>query len=182
MDIQRPDFLPRPEARIAGLLYLGTIVAGVTSMLGGSAMILLDDAAATIGHILAAEPLYRLGAATEFLGGVLYIGVAVILYSLLKPVKRTVSLAAVAHSAAGCALGAGALSVLLAPAGPIGHPAAFVGFAPGELQAMALLAIKLHGQAYAVGMLAFGALCATLGHLTLRSMGGSGRAILIGGA
>jgi hypothetical protein len=169
MDIQRPELSPRLKARIAGLLYLGTIIAGMTSMLGRSAMIVRDDAAATVAHILAAEPLYRLSIAAEFLGGALYIGVTVILYGLLKPVNRTASLAAAAFSVAGCAVGAAALTFLLAPTVLIDTPAAFVGFAPGELQAMVLLAIRLHGQAYTVSMLFFGVYCAMLGHLTLRS-------------
>ncbi len=159
MDIQQPEFSPR----IAGLLYLGTIIAGMTSMLGGSAMMVLDDAVATVGHILAAEPLYRLGIATEFLGGVLYIGIVVILCSLLKPLNRTISLAAVGSGVAGCAVGAGALTLMMDDA------PSFVGFAPGELQSMVLLAIERHGQANAVGMLLFGAVCAMLGQLTLRS-------------
>jgi hypothetical protein len=163
MTIQRPDFLPRIETGLTGLLHLGTIVAGVTSMLSGSAMILLDDAAATVGHILAAEPLYRLGVEAEVLGGVLCIAVTALLKGLLKPVNRTVSLAAVACGAAGCAVGAVAMTV------PMDNPASFVGFAPGELQAMVLLAIERHGQAYVVGMLFFGAVCAMLGQLTLRS-------------
>ena len=164
-----PEFSPRLKARIAGLLYLATIIAGMTSMLGRSAMIVRDDAAATVAHIIAAEPLYRLSIAAEFLGGALYIGVAVILYGLLKPVNRTVSLAAAAFSVAGCAVGAAALTFLLAPTVLIDNPSAFVGFAPGELQAMAMLALRLHGQAYTVSMLFFGVYCAMLGHLTLRS-------------
>ena len=169
MDIQGPRFSPRLQARIAGLLYLGAIIAGMSSMRVLSPMIVRDDAAMTVGHILAAEPLYRLGIAAEFLGGALYIGVTVILYGLLKPVNRTASLAAAAFSLTGCAVGAGALTFLLAPTVLIDNPVAFVGFAPGELQAIALLAIKLHGQAYTVSMLFFGVYCAMLGHLTLRS-------------
>jgi hypothetical protein len=158
MDIQQPELSPR----IAGLLYLGTIIAGMTSMLGGSAMILLDDAAATVGHILAAEPLYRLGIVAEVVGGALYIAVTACLDGLRKPMNRAVSLTTVAFGAAGCAVGAGALTVLL------DNPTSFVGFAPGELRAMALVAIQRHAQVYALGMLVFGAFCAMLGQVTLR--------------
>ena len=169
MDSQRNELSPRLKARVAGLLYLGTIIAGMASMLGLTGMIVRNDAAATVSHILAAEPLYRLGVAAEFLGGALYIAVTVVLYELLKPVNRTVSLAAAAFSVAGCAVGAAGLTFLLAPTVLIDNRAAFVGFAPGELQAMALLAIKLHGQASTVSMLFFGVYCAMLGYLTLRS-------------
>ena len=164
-----PILSPRRKARIAGLLYLATILAGMASMLSRSAMIVRDNATATINHIAAAEPLYRAGVAAEFLGGAIYIGVTVILYGLLKPVSRTISLAAAAFSLAGCAVGAGALAFLLAPTLLLDNPTFFAGFSTSEWQSLAFLAIKMHGQAYTVSMLFFGVYCALLGHLVFRS-------------
>jgi hypothetical protein len=72
------------------------------------------DAAATAHNILRHELLYRLG----FLGDVLallYILYTLLLYSLFRPVSRSLSLLAAVFSLVGCAVQAVLLLFLLAP-------------------------------------------------------------------
>jgi len=163
------DTSPRRQARIAGLLYLFTTVLGVFDMMARSGLVVRGDAAATAARILASEPLYRSAVAAEFMGGACYVGVTAILYGLLKPVSPTVSRAAAFFSLAGCATGAAGMAWMFGP--PIllsGAPYLSV-FRPDQLQALALVALKLHGQAYNLSMIFFGIYCALLGWLVFRS-------------
>ena len=80
--------------RIAGLLWLVVIVAGGWSFIVPFTMIVRSDAAATAANVLASEHSYRLAFVANLIAGACYMGVTVILYDLLKPVNRTISMLA----------------------------------------------------------------------------------------
>ena len=86
---------PRFKARIAGGLWLMVIVAGMSAFVIRSPLIVRGDAATTATNIMASESLVRLGFAADLIAGVCYMGVTVLLYALLKPVSRSLSLLAV---------------------------------------------------------------------------------------
>lgn len=161
----------RLQARIAGLLYVGTFAGGITDILVSDRMIVRADAAATTHNILAAEPLWRVGFAGEMVGMLCYIGVTALLYRVLRPAGRTLSLTAAAFSLAGCAIGAIAAACLMAPFFYVGDQAQpyMAAFTPAQLEAMAMVAIRMHGTVYNVAMLCFGCYCALLGVLVFRS-------------
>src|SRR5215471_17362172 len=86
---------PRLRARLAGLLYLIVIVSGGWAQLFVRAQLIVrDDAQATAANILAQLPLFRAGLAADLLAASAYIGVVALLYGLLKPVNRSLSLLA----------------------------------------------------------------------------------------
>jgi hypothetical protein len=86
---------PRLKARIAGALWLIIIVAAAFAEFYVRGRIVVDgDASATATNILAHETLYRLGAAAALIYLLCDIVVALILYELLKPVSRSLSLLA----------------------------------------------------------------------------------------
>src|SRR5215216_3535269 len=85
---------PLLKARAAGALWLAVIVAGVLGVAVESKLIDRGDAALTAANILASPSLFRLGVAADIFGGACYLGVTVLLYVLLKPVSRSVSLLA----------------------------------------------------------------------------------------
>lgn len=82
---------PRFIARIAGLLYLIGSVAGVFGILYGPSLVVPGDAAATAGHLLASEALFRLSIVSALLCQILFIFVALALYQLLKAVNQTMA-------------------------------------------------------------------------------------------
>jgi len=163
------DASPRLRARIAGLMYVGTIVAGVFGLSVRSGVIVRNDAAATAANMLASEPLIRLGIASDLFGTACYVGVTAMLYGLLKPVNRTVSLLAAFFSLVGCAIGAAITLNLIAPLVFLSAAPFLAAFTPDQLQALAYASLKLHGQGYNIGMINFGVYCSLLGYLVFRS-------------
>ena len=82
-------------ARAAGLLYLIIAVCGGFSFgYVRSTLIVPGDAAATASNILASEWLFRLGIVGDAIVFLSEIVLIALLYSLLKPVSKTLSLAA----------------------------------------------------------------------------------------
>src|SRR5919199_4244359 len=96
---------PRLKARAAGALWLTCIVAGVFGFAAGSALIAGDDAAATAANILAHESRFRLGFAADLISGASYVGVTALLYHLLRPAGRSLSLLAAFFGLGGVAIG-----------------------------------------------------------------------------
>ena len=82
-------------ARVAGLLYLVIfIVAPFAFLIVKSTILVPGDATATAENILASESLFRTGMAAETVVFFVEIVLAAILYVLLRPVSRSLSLAA----------------------------------------------------------------------------------------
>jgi hypothetical protein len=81
------------NARIAGLLYIVASVVGFVR-LGyiPKALFVHGNAAATANNIAAHESLFRLGFASELLGGILWIFVPLALYRLLKGVDEDLAI------------------------------------------------------------------------------------------
>ena len=160
---------PRLTARLAGLFYL------ITSLTGGFAevfvrgnVIVSGDAAATARNILASESLYRLGFAADIVAGAAYTVVTILLYELLKPVSRSLSLLAAFFSLVGIAIGAVAALGHLAPLLLLNGAHYLNVFSTAALQAMALLALKLHAQWYLICLVFFGFYEGMLGYLIFR--------------
>jgi hypothetical protein len=160
---------PRLRARIAGLLYLGTIVGGLTGLSIRSGLMVKDDAALTAAHILASEPLYRASIGADLISFACYVGVTALLHGLLKPVSPTLSRLAAFFSLAGCAICAAATVNLIAPLILLKGAPYLAAFRPDQLQALALWSLKMHGQGYNIGLVNFGVYCTLLGYLVFRS-------------
>lgn len=161
---------PQIYARIGGWLYLIVIVAGgFAELFVRSNLIVSGDATATAKNIMASESLWRLGFAADLINVVCYVAVTLILYVLLRPVNRNLALLAAFFSLMGCAIlgidGLGHFAALLL----LGGADYLKAFDPHQLQALALLSLKLHGYGYAVSMVFFGSYCLLLGYLIFRS-------------
>lgn len=80
------------NARIAGLLYILASVVGVFRLLYiPSVLFVHGDATATANNIVAHEPLFRWGIASEVLGYSLWLFVPLALYRLLKDVDQSLA-------------------------------------------------------------------------------------------
>jgi len=135
-------------ARIAGVLFLVSLVAGgFGEAYVPSRLIVAHDAAATVANIRNFDFLYRLGFATFLIESLCDITLVVILYVLLKPVNKELSLLAAFFGLVGTALFAFAELFYFAPLLIIGGADYLKTFTPDQLNALALLSMKFYGYA-----------------------------------
>jgi hypothetical protein len=161
---------PLVYARTAGVLYLIIIVFGIFSeVFIRSRIIVPGDAAATAGNILASEGLFRFGFLADSLMVLSDVALAALLYILLRPVHRTIALAATFFRLAQSAVLA--LNLLNYHAGllVLGDAGASAGFGTDQLQSLSYLYLDLHGHGYDLGLILFGLHCLLLGYLIYRS-------------
>src|SRR5262245_45056793 len=83
---------PKRLARIAGVLYLFVgIFGGFAEGFLDPTMYVAGDAAATVGKVVANAGLVRLGVIAHLLDATCFVFVAMILYSLLQHVHKSVT-------------------------------------------------------------------------------------------
>jgi hypothetical protein len=160
---------PRPMARITGVVYLLYFLTAVSGVLFIRGIIVSGDPAATATHILAHERLFRLSVAVGLIATALYIAVTVLFYGLFKPVNKTVALLAAFFSLVGCSIQAVGSIFQVAPLAVLeGSPYLSV-FKVDQLQAVALMFIKLNVQATYISLVFFGLFNLLIGYLIFKS-------------
>jgi hypothetical protein len=160
---------PQIYARICGWLYLIVIAAGIFGLIVSSKIIVSGDAAATANHLQASETLWRLGFASNIFAGACYVAVTLMLYVLLKPVDSNLAILAAFFSVVGCAVGGAAALGQIAPLLLLSGADYLKTVDPQQLQALALLSIKLSGYGTQIGLIFFGFYCFFIGYLIFRS-------------
>jgi len=161
---------PRLRARIAGAFYLLTIIMGVfAEVFVRGALVVRDDAAATATNILAQEPLYRFGLAADLIMLACYIAVTLLFYGLFKPVDGSFSLLAAFFSLMGIAVLAVNSLNHLAPLVFLGDAHYLSAFETNQLQAFALLSLRMHARGYTISGVFFGIYMLMLGYLIFKS-------------
>jgi Domain of unknown function (DUF4386) len=170
MPRQKAPISPQLYARICGVLYLYVIVAGsFAALFVRSKLVVSEDAAATAANIMANESLFRLGFSAELLHLSCDVAIAVLLYALLRPVDRNIALlAALMRLACDLILAIASLSHFAALRLLAGSEYLQT-FEPDQLHSLALLAMKLHGDGYAISLMFFGFACLALGYLVFQS-------------
>jgi Domain of unknown function (DUF4386) len=161
---------PRSLARMAGvsqLLEALTATFGQVFVLGR--FVVSGNAAGTAANILGHERLFRLGFASSLIGVIFHIAWALLLYDLLKPVNRRLSLFAVFVILVGCAIQALASLFYLAPLLVLGGGSSLSAFTADQLQALAYMFVRLNGYAFNTYLVFFGLWCALIGFLIFRS-------------
>ena len=160
----------RLKARTAGAFYLITIIAGVfAEVFVRGALVVRDDAAATATNILAHEPLYRSGLAADLIMLACYLAVTFLFYDLFKPAGRSLSLLAAFFSLVGIAVLAVNSLNHLASLVFLGGASYLSAFEANQLQAFALMSLRMHARGYTMSGVFFGIYCLTIGYLVLRS-------------
>ena len=162
---------PRLKARIAGVFYLLTILTRMfVEIFVRNRLVVSDDAAATATNILAHEPLWRWGFAGDIIAFASYIALTALLYELFKPVNRSLSLVAAFFGLAACVVQAISSLFHLAPLVVLGGAPYLSVFTVEQLQALALVFLKLRAAAYHnIGLVFFGLYLLLVGILILRS-------------
>jgi hypothetical protein len=160
---------PRIKARTAAVLYLleGAPAVFQQSVIAG--LVVTGDAAATATNVLANEMLFRVWFAAALLAVACHIAYTVLFYDLFWPVNRSIALLAAAVSLVACALQAFATLFQLAPLLVLGGGSSLGALTPGQAQALALLLLNLHAQAFNIYLIFFGFWLIPTGYLILRS-------------
>ncbi len=157
-------------ARIAGVLYLIiTVAAAIAHFYVPSNIIVPGDAAATVNNIMNNEALFRLGGiGSELIVLLSEIVLSVVLYVLLKPVNKTLSLlAAVSRLAMTTIHGLNLINyffVLLLLGGSYSTV-----FAAGQLQALVTLFLDAHSYGFTIGIAFLTIHVFILGYLIFKS-------------
>lgn len=162
------DF-PTSKARVAGLFYVLTTLAGMLSVTLGGELFVSGNPAATAANVLAHDTLVWVAPAANLIATACYIVVTALLYELFKPVSRGVSLVAAFFSLVGCVIGAGSEVFDLAPSLIVGSGATQALFNAEQAQSLAYAFFRMNGVAYNIAMGFFGFYCVLIGYLAYRS-------------
>jgi hypothetical protein len=162
---------PRLKARLAGMFYLLTILTRMfVEIFVRNRLVVSGDAAATATNILAHEPLWRWAFAVDIIAFASYGALTALFYELFKPVNRSVSLAAAFFSLVACAVQAVGSLFHLAPLVLLGSTPYLRVFNVEQLQALALMFLRLRALCYHnIGLVFFGLYCLLIGFLIFRS-------------
>ena len=160
----------KKRARIAGLLYLLASIIGFPGLIYvPDKLIVSEDATATANHIRASETLLRFGIASELIAFTIFIFVALALYRLFKAVSEKHALAMVILLLVSIPISL--LNVLNEIAALILVSGAdfLSAFEKGQLDALAYLFLRLHGQGFVVAEIFWGLWLFPFGVLVIRS-------------
>ena len=83
---------PRSLARAAGLFWLLTILTSMFAFIIAGQFMVAGDAPATAANLTEHEGLQRLAFVANLIATVCYLAVTLLMYVLLRPVNRSVSL------------------------------------------------------------------------------------------
>src|SRR3954469_25060058 len=161
--------LPHSIARAAGIFWLLTILTSAFAFAVGGRFFVPDDAAATAANVIAHESLYRLGFFAHIIATACYLAATLLVYVLLRPVNRNISLLAAFFSLIGCAVGAVSCLLFLAPLGILTAADAPAAFTVAQLQTQALTFLGLSARANDIGLVFFALHVLCVGYLIRRS-------------
>ncbi|HJW41728.1 MAG TPA: DUF4386 domain-containing protein [Rhizomicrobium sp.] len=160
-----------PAVRLAGFLY-ALIIAGALFApfpVVPSGMMHGDATLPTIAQIMASKPNYVLGGIAQLFLGACDVGVAVILYQLLAPVGKGLSLFAAALRIVFVAIANANVLNHFAPLLILSGASYLSAFRPDQLQALALAFIRLRTVGLDIALVFFGFHCIVAGYLIFRS-------------
>jgi hypothetical protein len=161
---------PRFKARMAGAFQLlEALTAGFGEVIVLGRLVVSGNAAATAANILGHERLFWLGFASSLIGVAFHIAWALLMYELLKPVSRSLSLLAAFVILVGCAIQALTSLFYLAPLLVLTGGSSLSAFTADQLQAMALVFLRLNSYAFDIYLVFFGFWLALIGYLIFRS-------------
>jgi hypothetical protein len=161
---------PRFKARMAGVFQLlEAITAACPGVFILDRLVVPGNAAVTAANILGHERLLWLGFASLLIGVACHIAWALLMYELLKPVNRSVSLLAAFVVLVCCGMQAIASLFYLAPLLILQGASSLSAFTAEQLQALALMFVKLNNYANDIDLVFFGLWCILTGYLIFRS-------------
>lgn len=160
----------RMKARITGVFYLMTILTGIFAQGYVSGTLIVEgDAAATAANILTHRGLFQLGFAVFLIEMACQVVITALFYHLLKPAGRSVSLVAAFLGLAGSVIKTFSRVFFIVPLFVLGGPHSLSAFSTEQLQALALLFLKVNDRGAAIALVFFGLYALLTGYLIVRS-------------
>ena len=157
-------------ARLAGMLLLVTIVAGgFGEAYVQSKVIVSGDANATAGNVIASASLFRWGFASYLVEALCDVTLAWLFYLLLRPVHRHLALLSLCFGLVSTAVYAFAELFYFAALVTLNSAAALRAFSPEQLNALALLCLRLSGYGGWIFLAFYGVPSVLRGYLIARS-------------
>ncbi|MFL5483234.1 MAG: DUF4386 domain-containing protein [Gemmatimonadaceae bacterium] len=168
---QPPEMSARTKGRFAAVVYLLYIIAGVIAQgFISDRLVVLRDAATTSANILANQSTYSLGLTVYLIEMAGQIITAVLFYQLLKPVSRTGAMLAAAFELTGCGIKIFSRLFYFVPLLVLGRAApSLSAFNKEQLDAIALLLLKINDNGAAIALAFFGFSTLLQGWLIYRS-------------
>jgi len=160
---------PRFLARMVVVGYLLLLISGFDLFFVLPRLLVHGDAAATAAAIQAHQGLFLVGFASALLGVAAYLMITTLLYRLLEPVSRTVSLSAALFSLTGCIVQAVGVVFHYLPLLVLEDQPYLRAFQPEQRQALAMVFLRAYGQAYNISLVFFAFYLVQIGYLVLRS-------------
>jgi hypothetical protein len=161
---------PRRMARIAGVFYLLTILTGLFAQGFVAGKLIVDgNAAATATNILTHRSLFESGFTVYLIEMTCQVALTALFYELLKPVNRSVSLLAAYISLVGCTIKTVSRLFYIAPLFVLGGSHYLTVFNREQLQALALLFLKVNDHGAGIALAFFGFSTILKGYLIVRS-------------
>jgi len=161
---------PRAKARIAGVFEA---LEGFASSQGQvfilGRLVVAGSAAATAANILQHERLFWFGFALSVAGVGFHVAWVALFYFLFKPVNRTISLLAALVGIVVCAMQAVAALLYVAPLLVLKGGNSVSGLTEPQLQAVAMIFLKVNSYAFDLDLVFFGLWCALTGYLIFNS-------------
>jgi hypothetical protein len=157
-------------ARIAGALYLLTMLTGIFAegFVSGR-LVVSGDAAATANNILAHRSLFQLAFAVYIIEMACQVAMTALFYRLLKPAGRSVSLVAAYLGLTGCVIKTLSRLFFITPLFILGGAHYLSVFSTQQLQALALLFLKVNDHGAGIALVFFGFYALLTGYLMIRS-------------
>ena len=150
-------FSPRACARIAGVLYLITIVLGaVEQFYFRGSVYVPGNAAQTAANLKSMESLWRVGIASEMILLMSTVVTVLILFALLRPVNRQLAALMAAFAVVALTVEASYTLHLVQALFPLGKAEYLKAFTPDQLAAMATMSIRAHSIGFGIALLFFG--------------------------
>lgn len=170
MKTQVLETSPQVYARVAGLLYMIVITAGIISQMFISGRIVVEgDAAATAANIASQKNLFQLGFTIYLIEMASQIAMIVLMYVLLKPVSTSVSLLALSFGLVGCVIKTLSRLFYIVPLLVLGDASYLSVFSGEQLQALALLLLNVNDRGAGMALAFFGFFTLLNGFLIFRS-------------
>lgn len=161
---------PRSKARLAGMFYLVTIAGGIYAQgFVAERLFVSGDGPATAANILNHPYQFRAGFAAYLIEMTAQIAMTAAMYELLKPVSKGTALLSAVFSYVGCTVKIVSRLFYYAPILVLGGSRYLNVFSREQLDAIALLLIRINDQGAGMALFFFGVSTLLTGYLILRS-------------
>lgn len=165
------DMSPRFSARMTGLFYLLTMVAGIFAQgVVSNRLIISGDASSTAMNILSHRTLFQWGFTVYLIEMVCQVVFTALFYELLKPVSRNISLVAAFIGLAGCSIKTVSRIFYIAPLFVLGGARYLTVFDQRQLHALVFLLLRINDQGAGIALAFFGFYALITGWLIFRSI------------